>query len=214
MRKKYALFFNIGMVLSLTLVLTAFEWKFNSNDPTVDFSNSGHDPFEVEIMPTVHTPKMPPPAQVVKLVEVDDNEEIDVDELVVDIDFVETTVMEDVVFVEEPEAREVAEEAVIIAETMPSFGGDGYAGFYKYLAENVKYPKEAKRFDVEGKVFVQFIVEKDGALTDIRIQKGLGYGCDEEVMRVLSQSPKWSPGKQRGVPVRVRMAIPVFFQLK
>jgi protein TonB len=66
---------------------------------------------------------------------------------------------------------------------------------------------------VEGRVFLQFVVNKDGSLTDIKVVKGIGAGCDEEAIRVLKSAPRWSPGKQRGVPVRQRMVLPLTFKL-
>ena len=96
---------------------------------------------------------------------------------------------------------------------MPSFDHDGYSGFYRYVAKYLRYPSEARRHNVEGKVFVQFIVDRDGSMTDIKVVRGLGYGCDEEVLRVLKNAPEWEPGKQRGEPVRVIMILPITFKL-
>jgi protein TonB len=86
--------------------------------------------------------------------------------------------------------------------------------FYKYVSKNIEYPKQARRMGIEGKVFVQFVVDKDGSLSDVKVIKGIGAGCDEEAIRVLKESPKWTPGKQRGRPVRVRMSLPIFFKIQ
>jgi protein TonB len=85
--------------------------------------------------------------------------------------------------------------------------------FYAYVGKNMKYPAQARRMGIEGKVYVTFVVGKDGALTDVRVLKGIGAGCDMEAIRVLSGAPKWKPGKQRGRPVRVRMQLPIIFKL-
>jgi protein TonB len=82
-----------------------------------------------------------------------------------------------------------------------------------YVSENLKYPVKASRMDIQGRVFVQFVVEKDGSLTDIQVVKGIGAGCDEEAVRVIKNAPRWEPGKQRGRPVRVKMILPIVFKL-
>lgn len=77
----------------------------------------------------------------------------------------------------------------------------------------MKYQNQARRMGIEGRVFVQFVVDKDGQLTEIKAVKGIGAGCDEEAVRVLKSAPKWKPGKQRGRPVKVRMILPITFKL-
>jgi TonB family protein len=97
-------------------------------------------------------------------------------------------------------------------EKQPEFPG-GIAKFYKYLGGSIKYPKMAQENNVQGKVFLSFVVEKDGSLTDIQITRGLGSGTDEEAIRVLKESPKWYPGIQNGLAVRVKYNINVNFTL-
>jgi TonB family protein len=97
-------------------------------------------------------------------------------------------------------------------EKQPEFPG-GIAKFYKYLGGSIKYPKMAQENNVQGKVFLSFIVEKDGTLSDVQITRGLGSGTDEEAIRVLKESPKWNPGISNGQPVRVKYNINVNFTL-
>jgi protein TonB len=98
-------------------------------------------------------------------------------------------------------------------ETPPSFPG-GINKFYAYVGKNVKYPPMAAENNIQGKVFLSFVVEKNGDLTDIQLAgKKLGGGTDEEAMRVLKASPRWSPGIQNGKPVRVKYNIPISFTL-
>ncbi len=97
-------------------------------------------------------------------------------------------------------------------EVQPSFMG-GNSEMYKFLGKNLKYPSAAQRANIQGKVFLSFIVEKDGSITDIETMKGIGFGCDEEAMRVVKLMPKWIAGKQNGRNVRVKFTIPVFFRL-
>jgi len=101
---------------------------------------------------------------------------------------------------------------VALVEQMPEFPG-GYAAFAKYLQRNLRYPHSASENGIMGRVFVNFIVEKDGSLTDITVSKGIGFGCDEEAVRVLKKSPKWSAGIQNKQKVRVMFTIPIVFSM-
>lgn len=99
-----------------------------------------------------------------------------------------------------------------VVEVMPEYPG-GVNEMMKFLAENIKYPTVAKENGVSGKVYVSFIVEKDGLISDITILRGIGAGCDEEAIRVIKMMPKWKPGTQRGQAVRVQYNVPIKFTL-
>ena len=98
----------------------------------------------------------------------------------------------------------------MVVEAMPEYPG-GDTALMKYLQNNLTYPEAAKESGVQGKVFVSFIIEKDGSLSDAIILRGLGYGCDQEALRVVQDMPAWKPGQQRGKPIRVRFNLPVEF---
>jgi protein TonB len=98
-------------------------------------------------------------------------------------------------------------------EVLPSFPG-GNEQFGKFLGKNLRYPPIARDNGIQGRVFVNFVVEKDGSLTDIKVVRGIGGGCDEEAVRALKSSPKWNPGVQNGRNVRVSYTIPIVFQLQ
>ena len=100
-----------------------------------------------------------------------------------------------------------------IVEEMPEFPG-GVEAMMKYVGENVKYPEEAKDKEIQGRVFVSFIVEKDGSVSNVEVKRGIGGGCDEEAVRVIKAMPKWKPGKQEGKPVRVSYMMPLNFKLE
>ncbi len=110
--------------------------------------------------------------------------------------------------------EEVVEQELfgMIPETMPSFRG-GEQKLFEFIGKNVVYPQEAIDAGIEGKVFVEFYIEKDGTVCDAKVLRGIGYGCDEEALRVIGLMPKWSPGKQRGKAVRVRYTLPINFKL-
>jgi TonB family protein len=99
----------------------------------------------------------------------------------------------------------------VVEETASPVGG--MPQFYKYIGSTMKYPASARRFGIEGKVFVQFIVENDGKITNVKVIKGIGGGCDEEAQRVMENAPNWNPGRQRGKPVRQRYTLPIQFSL-
>ncbi len=211
--KKTGLFFNIGLAVSLLLVITAFEWRFYDDGSLVDLGQVD-DNFEdlMEIPPTEQPPPPPPVIQQPEIIEVPDEEEIEEEiEVNLDVEITETTVIEDVVFEEAPE-EEVAEEIFTIVEDQPEPQG-GMGAFYQYISKNLQYPNQARRMGIEGKVFVQFVVDKDGTITEVQAIKGIGAGCDEEAVKVIQNAPKWKPGKQRGRPVKVRMILPITFKL-
>lgn len=106
--------------------------------------------------------------------------------------------------------RNFEEVFTVIEETARPVGG--MPAFYNYVKKELKYPKEAKRKGIEGKVFVQFVINKDGSISDIKVIQGLGYGCDEEAIRIVSISPNWVPGNQRGKPVKQRYTLPIIFK--
>ena len=135
-------------------------------------------------------------------------------EFELDMEVTEETRVEEVVIDYNAEAmeEEKVEEIFNIVEDQPVPEG-GMKAFYTYIAENIHYPNAARRMDVTGRVFLNFVVEKDGSLTDIKVVKGIGAGCDEEAVRVLAGAPNWKPGKQRGRPVRVYMTVPIRFVL-
>jgi TonB family protein len=104
------------------------------------------------------------------------------------------------------------EKPLIVVEQNPEYAG-GYANMLKYLKDNLKYPESAKNSGIQGTVFVQFVVGKTGALSNVKVLRGIGGGCDEESVRVVKTMPKWIPGRQNGVAVPVMFQIPVRFQL-
>lgn len=201
--------FTIGLIMSVSVVVVAFEWR--SPVGIIELP----EPTEVidEVLPPIKSTVQEPPKPKVQpvIIPVDDEEEIeDVIDIILDVDISDPT--PDFTKIDEPEEEET-DEVHLIVEEEPSFPG-GERAFYQYVGQNLKYPKLAVRQGIDGKVFVQFVVNKDGSLTDVQVIKGIGGGCDEEALRVLKSSPRWNPGKQRGQPVRVRMVLPITFRLQ
>lgn len=215
---KYSrLFFSIGLCLSLLFIITAFEWKFYDENEVMDLGVVASD-FEdiIEVPPTEQPPTPQPKIVQPKIIEVPDEaeimEEIEID---LDIEMTENQIIDQPVFEElQMEIQEEkTDEIFTIVETQPEPIG-GFSSFYKYVSENLSYPRLARYNSIEGRVYIEFVVEKDGSLTDIKTLKGIGGGCDEEACRIISSAPNWKPGKQRGNPVRVKMVIPILFRLE
>ncbi|AWV98764.1 energy transducer TonB [Arcticibacterium luteifluviistationis] len=114
--------------------------------------------------------------------------------------------------VPEPPVMPKVEKEFLRSEIMPEFNG-GLKKMYKWFGRNLQYPRNASLNGVEGRVIVTFIVEKDGGISDVKVLKGIGFGCDEEAARVIKKMPKWNAGIQNGKTVRVRYTIPLSFQM-
>ncbi len=211
--KKSSFFFSIGLLITLALVFTAFEWK-QYEDSLIDLQGKSTNTFE-EMLEVPPTEQPPPPAPIIQqpqIVEVPDEEEIKEDlNLKFDVEVSEETKIEEVVVAAVEEKENVDEIFSVVEESAAPKGG--YPAFYKYVFEKIKYPAQARRMGIEGKVFIEFVVNRDGSIVDVKAIKGIGAGCDEEAERVVKSAPSWTPGKQRGKPVRQKMVIPITFKL-
>ena len=213
--KSYAsLISSISLCLSLLMIIWAFELKFQERTAVVDLSgNEGQFEDILDIPQTEQIQKPPVQVQIPKIIEVSNEEIVENIQIDLDIEMTQDTRIEEVIITQFAEVQdEKADEIFTIVEQQPQPSG-GFKAFYDYVGANLSYPARASRMGIEGRVFVEFIVEKDGSLSDIRVVKGIGGGCDEEAIRVITGSPKWIPGKQRGNPVRVRMVMPIVFKL-
>lgn len=217
LENKKIIFRQIGLVITLAILLFAFEWKTYEKTIT-DLGSRQVEDVPEEIIPIteqkVKPPPPPPPKQIVKINVVDDQIEVE-DDIDINVEADENTEVQEYVAPVKVDEEEAAEETQIfmVVESMPAFPG-GEPALYKYLAENIKYPQMAKESGIQGRVFVTFVVERDGSVTDVRVLRGIGGGCDEEAIRVVKNMPKWTPGKQRGKSVRVQYNLPVKFTLQ
>ena len=212
LRKQSGLFFQVGLLAALMLAVSAFEYRTEAVKPTVyEFDSEG---VEDPIIPiTVHDVPPPPPRRkpvIVNPVESEPDVEPPMDmEPIVDLEDLD----DHEIFVDEgPKEEKVDDAPFLIVEEMPSPEG-GVQTLYKYINKKLKYPHMARRNGIEGTVYLGFVVDENGNMTDLHIVKGIGAGCDEEVLRIFEKSFKWNPGKQRGVPVKVRQQIPIKFVL-
>ena len=210
--KQRNLYFNLGLVISLSFVIVTFEWKFYDDGNLVKLGTVD-DNFEemLEIPPTEQPPPPPPKIQQPKIIETPDEEIIEEIPIDLDVEITEETIVENIIVNEAPPEEE-ADEILTIVEEMPSFPG-GTKAFHLYLQKNLHYSAGGRKMGIEGKVFVQFVVGKNGELSEVEAVRGIGAGLDEEAVRVIMNSPPWNPGKQRGRPVRTRIVIPINFTL-
>lgn len=215
--KYHHLFMALGLIIALGIVNIAIEWKTYDQKEYLQLAAVTDDFEEVyEIPQTTQPPPPKPVLQHPEIVAVPDEEEIEQEiELNLDVEVTEDTKIEEVIHfeIDEGPAEEKVEEIFLVVEDKPEPIG-GLAAFYDFLGQNIDYPEQARRVGISGRVFVEFVVEKDGSITRAHVVKGIGGGCDEEAVRVVNMAPKWKPGMQRGRPVKVRMTVPVFFKLE
>jgi periplasmic protein TonB len=212
--KKTNLFLGIGFVISLLMVIIAFEWRTYDEVDLLDLGKISDNFEEVTEVPLTRQPPPPPPIKRQPvIIEIPDEEEIEEEiELDLDVEITEETEIDEIVF-EEPVEKEEVDEFFTLVEQYPTFKG-GDPVFIRYIQKNLVYPKKARRMGLEGRVFVQFIVEKDGSLSNVVVIRGMAGGCNEEALKVMQNSPKWLAGKQRGRPVRVQIVVPITFRLQ
>ena len=211
---KIGMFRNLGLTVSLFLVILAFELPGSGNQDIIDLAGV-QDDFEeiINIPPTVQPPPPKPITQIREIREIPNEVEIEEEiELELDIEMTEITIVEDIDFSMSAAPEEEVDEIFLIVEDEPEFPG-GIQAFYEFVGERLRYPPTAARMGIQGRVYLEFVVDKDGTLGDMRVVKGIGAGCDQEAIRVLKLVPKFKPGKQRGKPVKVRMVIPIFFKI-
>lgn len=227
LNRQVGLFFGIGLITSMVLVLTAFELSFvqslSADALSLKKAVDTTDNSIVEPPPTDQPPPPPPQAiQAPEIKEVPDEKKVEkfieetteekpTEQVKVDKPAEETSVAP-------PKKEEVEDDNKIFnpheLQEQAEFMG-GQKEFYKFLSENIKYPKMARRQGIEGTVYLEFVIEKSGELTDVKIKKPIANdgGCNDEAVRVLKTSPKWKAAKQRGKNVRQKMVIPVKFKL-
>lgn len=212
---KSVMFRSFGLMVALSLTLVSFEWK-TYDKPEVELQARNTNTFEevLDIPPTEQPPPPPPQVSQAQIIEVA-NETVIKEEIKVrlDIEVTDQTRVESIVIQApaEPEVEDTEQVFTIVEETASPKGG--MAAFYTYVRDNIKYPAAARRLGIQGRVYVEFVIAKDGSLTDVHVIKGIGAGCDEEAVRIVQAAPPWNPGKQRGKPVRQRYTLPIIFKM-
>ena len=220
LENKKLLFVEIGLVVSLAITLFAFEWTSTETE-TALLEDTTEILIEEEIISTqMETPPPPPEAPKIPVLSdqidiVDDEIEIE-DDMFMNLEDDASLGVEIMDYVEVVEEEVVEEEAIPfqLVEEKPSFQGGDANQFSKWVNSRLVYPEIAKENGVQGRVTLQFTVEKDGNVTKVKVLRGVDPSLDKEAVRVVSMSPKWKPGKQRDRAVPVTYTFPVIFQLR
>lgn len=210
LENKRLLFFEIGIIFSLSVALVAFEWAKES-PKIAEISNSG-DMAEGDPLPPVTTRdeyKKVPPVPLIQLHIVDNNKVI--------IDPVELPPADrnpdNTLFLPFESEPNVTDSIFQHVEIMPKYRGKHHNEFINFIYEHVHYPELAEQYDIEGTVYVKFVINEKGNLVNASIYKGVDPALDQEVLRVVSLSEKWTPGIQNFRPVKVSFIFPVKFKL-
>ncbi|MBN2350040.1 MAG: TonB family protein [Bacteroidales bacterium] len=212
LENKKGLFFELGLVIVLSLVLIAFEWSGNKKDLTnlIRVSNTIAD--EELIINTIQEKKIPLPKEpaVPEFKILDNSSDIEEDIIEINVDVKPWD------FVDFNNDETEAEEALPFfrVEELPSFRNGDINSFNKYIQGKLRYSPEAINLGLEGRIFIQFVVDKKGNVTKVQIQRGIDPLLDNQVIEVMENSPKWKPGKQRDKAVDVVFTMSVLFKLE
>jgi len=213
LENKKRIFLQIGLAIALLGVLVAFEWRTYDRQ-IQDLGVLDMAFIDEEDIPITRQepPPPPPPALSTELIIVEDDVEIE-EEFHIDIEATTLTEVREFAPVAVAQEEAIDEEVIfIVVEEQASFPG-GEEARLRFLQENLRYPVMAREAGIQGTVFITFVVERNGSITDVRILRGIGGGCDEEAIRVVREMPRWNPGRQRGKPVRVQFTMPIRFVL-
>ena len=217
----------IGYIITLATIFVAFEWTTREYKETEPVIYAASVPYEEEIIPITQpifqTAAPPPPVEVPQVAEiidiVENDEEIEEEEIQSTEDTQEAITGPTGPVVSGPVgpvmAAEEGDEGEVfqVVEQMPEFPG-GMDKLMEYLSKNIKYPSIAQENNIQGRVIVEFVVNKDGSIVEPKVMRSVDTSLDNEAMRVIKSMPKWNPGKQRGKAVRVRYTVPVLFRLQ
>ncbi len=219
LEKRKGMFIEIGLVITLAIVLVAFEWtkgEGRGNDDSIVADIQMED--EMMQITRREEPKPEPKPETPKVAEVldivDDDVEIE-DDFDFDMEATEDTEYDFTSMMGDDDEEIDEEEVFYIVEDMPTFnGGEPATEFRKYIAKNLQYPEIAAENGVSGRVIIQFAVDKTGRVVDAKIVRSVDSALDKEAVRVVMSSPKWTPGKQRGKAVKVLFTFPINFVLQ
>ena len=217
LENKKGIFFEIGLIVALACIFLAFEWKVDVKMEEGFIVINTEEQLDEEIIPVTqriqHALPPPPPApRLTDLIEIVD-EEINLEANVANhgvYDFSGTGngYEGDYGYGDEYSGES---EVFAVVEEMPKFPG---GNVQKWISKHIKYPMIAQENNIQGKVFVQFVIEKDGSVSNVQVTRSVDPSLDKEAIRVIQSMPKWTPGKQRQKPVRVSFTVPINFQLQ
>lgn len=216
LNNKRGIFLEIGLIIALAAVIGAF--AYTPKERSVEILDVAQEIVEEEITDiTTQDQKPPEPPKKVEMQVLSDVLNVVTNDTKINTDFTFAEFDEDVEIVQTVEVvEEVAEDDTpfIIAEQMPTFQGGDLTKFRAWVQSKLKYPQIAQENGISGKVTLQFVIERDGSLTNIQVMQSPDRSLADEAIRVLKTSPKWKAGMQRNSPVRVRYTLPVEFRIQ
>lgn len=214
LESKKGIFFQIGLIIALSIALYAFEWK--SYDKNELAFNSAKSDYVIDDLPPITNIEKPEPKiekislSVFKAVE---NTKVVKEITPLEIEVNPYEINEPYTPIVKNDDPEISESEIFkIVQQQPTFIG-GESALFEYLRKSITYPNEAREIGIQGIVYISFVIEKDGSASNITVARGIGGGCDEEAARVIKAMPKWNPGLQRDKPVRVQFNVPIRFTL-
>lgn len=214
LQNKKSLFFEIGLTVSLLLMIGMFAWS--QSEKTIEKIDMGLAPVEEVIMEVTRQDQKPPEPVKQTIAVVSDIINVVKDDAKITTEFTFTDFDEDAIVIKEVAKKEeavVADEPFIIVEQMPKFQGGDLEAFRRWVQGKIQYPSIAAENGIQGRVVLQFVIEKDGSLSSVQVLQTPDASLSQEASRVLNQSPKWTPGKQRNMAARVKFTLPVEFRL-
>ncbi|WP_300798429.1 energy transducer TonB [uncultured Alistipes sp.] len=216
LQNKRGLLLEVGLIIALGLVILAF--SYTPKEHRIEKLDMEYAPVETEITEITRQPEKQPEApKKVEVKVIADMLEVVTNDTKIETDFTFTDFDQDAEIIQQVDiVEEVIEDdqPFLVAETMPSFQGGDLNTFRNWVQQNVKFPQIALENGIQGRVVLSFVIEKDGRLTNIQVLQTPDRSLSEEAIRVLSKSPKWSPGKQRNQVVRVKYTLPVDFRVQ
>ena len=218
LEKRRGMFLEIGLVVILAAALVAFNVKSYEKEVKEVSTRTADVEIEADIIQTEQEETPPPPPEEPEVVATElnivENDAEDIHEIgIVNAEARADEALEFTPVEVTKEVEEAEEEVFLVVEEDPEFPG-GLDALSKFIADNIKYPQLAKENNITGRVFVSFVVEKDGRVGQVKILRDIGGGCGNEAVRVVKMMPKWKPGKQRGKAVRTQFNLPVNFDLQ
>ncbi|HUW06281.1 MAG TPA: energy transducer TonB [Williamwhitmania sp.] len=217
LENKKALFFEIGLVVTLAAALAGFEWSSTPSHSTITQVSMGQDPTDIIEIPiterkVIKTPPAPP--RVIEVINITKNNSPAVTDENINWGGEDNPNTPSLLTNYEPTEEKLVEDPIVyIPSEFPTFMGGGTEKFVSWVMQRIHYPQIAQETDIEGTVYISFVVNKVGKVDKIKVVRGVDALLDNEALRVISSSPKWTPGKQGTRTVSVGFTIPVTFKL-
>ena len=219
LENRRGLYLEIGLVVVMVAALVAFNVKSYDQEQVEVTQRTAIDEIEDLVIQTQQEELPPPPPPeapevTTELNIIEDDAESSNEIGIVNAEVTDNTQNIEITPVVVEQEEEEDEQVIFqVVENDPEFPG-GIEAMYKFLAQNIKYPQLARENNITGRVYVTFVVEKDGSVSGVTVLRDIGGGCGAEAVRVVKSMPKWTPGKQRGKAVRVQYNLPVNFNLQ